>query len=193
MPAKYSWKKIILRSLLIIFLLGVGWLVNLIWFKPFSIRLFYDKVFVEYALKDPEMVTQLGVPILYDMSKDELTDASDKKQWEGFNRFKDGLATLKSYDFESQSPENKLNTRILEWFLNVQTEGEPYFYHDYPVNQMFGVQNNLPGFLESAHKLRDKSDAEAYIARLSKFDTKFYQVLEGLKIRQEKESPLPAS
>lgn len=186
MPLNYSWKKIILRSLLVIFLLGVGWLVNLIWFKPFSIRLFYDKVFVEYALKDPEMVTQLGVPILYNMSKDELTDASDKKQWEGFNRFKDGLATLKSYDFESQSPENKLNTRILEWFLNVQTEGEPYFYYDYPVNQMFGVQNNLPSFLESAHKLRDKSDAEAYISRLSKFDTKFEQVLEGLKIRQEK-------
>ena len=113
MPAKYSWKKVILRSLLVLFLLGVGWLVNLIWFKPFSIRLFYDKVFVEFALENPEMVTQLGIPVLYDMSKDELTDASDKKQWEDFNQFKEGLATLKSYDFESQSPANKLNTQIL--------------------------------------------------------------------------------
>ncbi len=186
MAAQYSWKKIILRTFLILFLLGAGWLVNLIWFKPFSIRLFYDKVFIEYALQDPETVTQLGVPILYDMSKDELTDVSDKKQWEVFNYFKETLGTLRSYDFESQSQENQLNTTILEWFLNVQAQSEPFFYYDYPVNQMFGVQNNLPSFMESAHKLRNASDAEAYISRLSKFDTKFDQVLEGLKIRQEK-------
>ncbi len=186
MAAKYPWKKVVLRSLLVLLLVAAGWLVNLIWFKPFSIRLFYDKVFVEYALNDPETVTQLGVPILYNMTKDELTDVSDKKQWEVFNYFKESLTTLRSYDFESQSPENKLNTTILEWFLNVQVQSEPFFYYDYPVNQMFGVQNNLPSFLESAHKLRDASDAEAYLSRLSKFDTKFDQVLEGLKIRQEK-------
>ncbi len=161
-------------------------LVNLIWFKPFSIRMFYDKVFVEFALKDPETVTQLGIPVLYDMSKDELTDASDEKQWELFNKLKNDLATLRSYDFESQSEANKLNTQILAWFLDVQAQSEPYFYYDYPVNQMFGVQSNLPSFMEDAHKLEDKSDAEAYIARLSKFDTKFEQVLEGLKIRESK-------
>ena len=40
--------------------------------------------------------------------------------------------------------------------------------------------------MESAHKLNDKNDIEAYIARLSQFDAKFEQVLEGLKIREEK-------
>ncbi|NOT75755.1 MAG: DUF885 domain-containing protein [Cyclobacteriaceae bacterium] len=186
MRTKISWKKIILRSLLVIFILFAGFVINLIWFKPFSIRLFYDKIFVEFALTDPETVTQLGIPVLYGMSKDELTDVSDKKQWETFNQFKEDLEILKSYDFESQSPANQLNTQILQWFLTTQAESEPYFYHDYPVNQMFGVQNNLPSFLESAHKLRDASDADAYIARLSKFDTKFDQVLEGLKIRESK-------
>jgi len=147
--------------------------------------MFYDKVFVEFALTDPEVVTQLGIPILYDRSKDELTDVSDTKLKENFEKFKEALVTLKSYDFESQSAANKLNTRILEWFLENQAESEPFFYHDYPVNQMFGVQNNLPSFLESAHKLRNASDADAYISRLSKFDTKFDQVLEGLKIRED--------
>ena len=182
---KISWKKLILRSLLAIFLVFVIFVINLIWFRPFSIRMFYDKVFVEFALTDPEVVTQLGIPILYDRSKDELTDVSDTKLKENFEKFKEALVTLKSYDFESQSAANKLNTRILEWFLENQAESEPFFYHDYPVNQMFGVQNNLPSFLESAHKLRNASDADAYISRLSKFDTKFDQVLEGLKIRED--------
>lgn len=51
---------------------------------------------------------------------------------------------------------------------------------------MFGVQSNLPSFMESAHKLNDKSNVEAYLSRLSKFDDKFTQVLDNLKIREEK-------
>jgi uncharacterized protein (DUF885 family) len=51
---------------------------------------------------------------------------------------------------------------------------------------MFGVQNNLPSFLENSHKMRDESDIEAYISRLSKFEIKFDQVLEGLHIREDR-------
>ncbi len=171
---------------MVLLFLGIGWLTNLIWFRPFNIRHFYDRVFIELALDDPELVTSLGIPVLYDWSKDELTDVSDAKQWEDFNELKENFATLNSYDFENQSKENQLNTKILRWFIGIQLEAEPYFYHDYPVNQMYGVQSNLPSFMESSHKLRDKSDIEAYIMRLSLFDTKFDQVLEGLKIREEK-------
>lgn len=186
--AKYAvpLKKYILRTVLVVLFICAGWIINLIWFKPFNIRHFYDRVFLEFALDSPELVTQLGIPVLYDLSKDELTDVSDKKQWELLNKTKKNLETLRSYNRESQSKANLLNTDILDWFLATNVEGEPYFYYDYPVNQMFGVQSNLPSFLENSHKIRDASDIEAYISRLSKFDTKFNQVLEGLKIRQDK-------
>ena len=179
-------KKYVLRTILVIFLIGVGCITNMIWFKPFNIRHFYDRVFLEFALESPELVTQLGIPVLYDLSKDELTDVSDKKQWESFNKTKKDLEMLRSYSRDRQSKANLLNTDILEWFLATNVDGEPYFYYDYPVNQMFGVQSNIPSFLENSHKIRNKSDVEAYISRLSKFDTKFSQVLEGLKIRQDK-------
>jgi len=51
---------------------------------------------------------------------------------------------------------------------------------------MGGIQNGLPSLMESAHKLRDESDVEAYISRLSKFDTKFEQLIENLKIAENK-------
>ncbi len=186
MSKKRTWKFWTGRIILSLLFIGTIWVVNLIWFKPFNIRHFYDKVFVKFAIGSPEMVTQLGIPVLYDMYKDDLDDESDKKSWEDFEDMKADYATLMSYDFDSQSKENQLNTKILKWFLGKQVEGEAYFYHGYPVNQMFGVQSNLPSMMESSHKLRDKSDVEAYISRLSKFDTKFEQVLEGLKIREEK-------
>ena len=186
MAKKRTWKFWIGRSFLVVLLLGIGWVVNLIWFKPFNIKHFYDRLFIELALGSPELVTQLGVPVLYDLSKDELADVSDEAQWDQFNEMKADYEMLKSYDFESQSKENQLNTKILSYFLETQIEGEPYFYHGYPVNQMFGVQSNLPSMMESSHKLRNESDVEAYIARLSKFDTKFSQVLDNLKLREEK-------
>ena len=156
-----------------ILLLGGSWVVNLIWFKPLNIRHFYDRLFIEFALQNPELVTQLGVPVLYDMSKDELADVSDQAQWDEFNKLKSDFEMLQSYDFEGQSAANQLNTKILSHFLGSQLDGESFFYHDYPVNQMFGVQSQLPSMMESSHKLRNDSDVEAYITRLSKFDEKF--------------------
>ncbi len=168
-------------------ILGGLWLTNLIWFRPFSINHFYEKVFVKAVLDDPELTTQLGIPVIYDWTKDELNDISGTKQWEDFNKAKEDYKTLLSYIYDNQSPENQLNTDILGYFTKMYTvDVEPFFYHDYPVNQMFGVQSSLPSLMASSHKLNDESDIEAYISRLSKFDTKFSQLIENLKIRESK-------
>ena len=186
MKKKRTWKFWTSRTLLLLFLIGILWLVNLIWFRPFNIKHFYDKLFVELALDSPELTTSLGIPFIYDRSKDELDDISDAKQWESFNKMKENYETLLSYDFENQSEENKLNTKILAYYIEGEIGDEPFFYHGYPVNQMFGIQSGLPSMMESDHKLRNKSDAEAYISRLSKFDTKFEQLIENLKIAENK-------
>ncbi|PKG42759.1 DUF885 domain-containing protein [Psychroflexus sp. MES1-P1E] len=186
MTKKRTWKFWTSRTILILLLIGIFWLINIIWFRPFNIKHFYDKVFVELAIDSPELTTSMGIPFLYDRSKDELDDISDAEQWESFNKMKEDYETLMSYDFESQSEENKLNTKILGFYLEGIKEGEPFFYHGYPVNQMRGIQSGLPSLMENSHKLRNESDAEAYITRLSKFDTKFNQLIENLKISESK-------
>jgi uncharacterized protein (DUF885 family) len=186
MAKKRNWKFWTSRTILLLLLIGVFWVCNLIWFKPFNIKHFYDKVFVEFAIDSPELTTAMGIPVLYDRSKDELDDISDAKNWENFNKMKENYETLMSYDFDNQSKKNKLNTKILAFYIKGEMDSEPFFYHGYPVNQMGGVQNSLPSLMESAHKLEDKSDVEAYISRLSKFDTKFEQLKESLEISESK-------
>ena len=66
------------------------------------------------------------------------------------------------------------------------SDREAFFYHNYPVNQLNGIQSYLPKSLTSWHKLKSKSDITAYITRLEGFETKFDQVLEGLRIREQK-------
>lgn len=179
-------KKIIIYTLLLLLLSGTIWIVNLIYFKPFSINLFYNKVFVAYMLSEPEAVTQLGIPILGDFYKSDLSDISDKKMQADVAKTKENLAILQSYDKASQSQAQLLNTEILEWFLQNQIDGEKFMYHGYPVNQLQGVQSDLPDLLAIFHPMKSKSDAEAYITRLSKFPLKFDQLLEGLKLREDK-------
>lgn len=185
---KRTWKFWTGRSLLVLLIIVGLWLTNLIWFKPFSINHFYEKVFVELALDSPELTTQLGIPFIYDWYKDDLDDISDAKNWENFNKAKKNYETLLSYDYDSQSPENQLNTDILAYYIKSNVfESEPFFYYSYLVNQMFGIQSGLPRMMESSHKLEDKSDIEAYISRLSKFDIKFKQLIETLKIQESKD------
>jgi uncharacterized protein (DUF885 family) len=59
-------------------------------------------------------------------------------------------------------------------------------YYDYPLNQMSGVQSGFPSFMESAHSIGSVGDARDYNTRMSKLGVKFSQVLEGLRIREEK-------
>ena len=123
MAKKRQWKFWVSRTLLGMIILAGAWLVNLIWFKPFNIRNFYDKIFLELALSDPELVTQLGIAVLYDFYKADSSNVSDEKTKADFEMLKANYQTLKSYDFDDQSKENKLNTRILGSFLSKQIEG----------------------------------------------------------------------
>lgn len=181
-----SIKRTVLWLLLAVLLVAAVWLSNLIWFKPFNIRHFYDRVFVEIALDNPEVTTQLGIPVLYDLSKDELTDESPEAQQAEYDKAKRDLETLLSYDTAALSEENQLNSRIMEVLLRQTADNERFQFHDYPVNQMFGVQNDLPSMMVSSHKLEDSSDVDAYITRLMLFGKKFDQVLNGLQLREQK-------
>lgn len=184
---KRTWKFWIRSTLLLLLIIGAIWIINLIWFKPFNINHFYEKVFVELLLDSPELSTQLGVPVIKDLYKDELDDISDVKLWANHRKVREDYQTLISYDFEKQLPENQLNTKILAYFQKMNSvEKEPFFYHNYPVNQTEGIQSHLPELLTIAHELNNDSDIKAYISRLSKFDVKFSQLIENLKIRESK-------
>jgi uncharacterized protein (DUF885 family) len=181
-----TWKFWVSRSIFGLLFIASLWLINLIWFRPFNIRNFYDRVFVEIVLKDPELITTLGIPVLNDLNKNKLTDISVEKETEKLNLLKKDYDLLLSYNYNNQSKANQLNTDILKWYLKSIIDGEPFSDYNYPVNQMSGIQNDLPSFMATAHKLKSNSDIEAYITRLSLFNNKFNQLLTSLKIREEK-------
>lgn len=181
-------KKYILGFLGLVLLIGGWWTYKLVWGKPLNIDHFYERVFIEFLLDDPQLLSQLGFidNSLLDFHSDDLTDSSPARAQKLADKTRSDLELLRSYDREDQSKSQQLSTDILEWFIDDAVRGERFMYHNYPVNQLFGVQSNLPSFMDATHQVKNKKSAENYIARLSKFGIKFDQVIEGLKLREEK-------
>lgn len=181
-------KKYISGFIAIVMFAGGWWIYNLVWGKPLNINHFYDRVFIEYALDDPELLSQLGIVdnTILDFHSDDLTDASPDYTQKLARKARKDLQTLQGYDREKQTKAQQLSTDILEWFLDDAVRGEEFMYHNYPINQFLGVQSSLPSFMDATHQIKDKKSAENYISRLSKFGNKFDQVIEGLRLREDK-------
>ena len=162
-------------------------IVNLIWFKPFKINHFFERSMLETALESPQMLSQIRLleSAGIKFHQDDLDDYSIAKGNERYISLNENIKTLQSYDNDSLNESERLSKDILMYFMMDIAEGKKWQFHNYPVNQLFGVQNNFPSFMESGHQVHNLEDAEDYISRLSKVDVQFNQVLEGLKHREK--------
>ncbi len=172
--------------LLAAFLLASALVLHTLYGKPLQIGWFYERVFIEYAVDDPEMLTSLGIlPPWLDWYSDDLTDRSLAREEKTQAKLRDDLATLRSYDRASLDESAQLSYDVLDYFLSIQAEGERFAHHDYPLNQLFGIQNGFPTFMATQHSVDSASDAENYVARLGKAPVMVDQVLEGLRVREQ--------
>lgn len=181
--------KWILRIVAVLFLVAAIFLVNLIWFRPWSLNLFYEKVFVKVLFEEPELLSSLGLVEQFGITghNGKLGDASPAHQQRYFDRGKQDLADLRAYSLDRQTPSQQLSTHILDWYISREIEGERYQWHNYPVNQLFGVQNEFPSFMANIHRLMATRDCEYYLKRLEALPVKFDQLLESLRVREQKQ------
>jgi uncharacterized protein (DUF885 family) len=164
-------------------------LTNLIWFRPWNLNLFYEKVFAEAIFKEPELLSSLGLVEQFGITghNGKLNDVSPGHQQDVVDRFKRDLAQLRQYPLARQSASQRLSTHVLDRFLERQVEGEKFQWHNYPVNQLFGVQNEFPSFMANTHRLLAPKDCDYYLMRLEALPNKFDQLLQSLKVREEKQ------
>ncbi|WP_137939792.1 DUF885 domain-containing protein [Chitinivorax sp. B] len=156
--------------------------------KPEPIEAFYERIFMEEMMEQPETLTQLRLLEPRGITRhngelDNLSLAQDDKR---FRRLKQTTESLRRYDTKGMRSDQRLTYDTLNWFTQNQLAGERFRYHSYPVNQLFGVQNSFPTFMVTMHPLTSKEDVAYYLARLGKVSIKFDQLLEQLKVRERK-------
>jgi uncharacterized protein (DUF885 family) len=101
--------------------------------------------------------------------------------------WRDEYETFQRYDRSDYEGQDLLSYDVFDFFMsNQMADADRWRFHNFPVNQLFGVQSTLPDFMVQQHVVEDELGAEHYIARLNQFDEKFDGVLEGLRIREER-------
>lgn len=181
-------KRIGLGSLVLVLLLVA--LAAHEWFakKPFFFRAFLDRSVVKMAFESPETLTSLGFLESLGITghNAELDDDSPEAMDKTFAQVRDLRETLLSYSDADLDENQRISKDIALYLADFALISEPYRYHNYPLNQLFGVQNGYPSFMQAQHQVHSVGDAENYLSRLQKVKLKFSQTLEGLKIREAK-------
>ena len=173
---------------LVAFILASALAVNVIWFKPVSLNLFFERTFLQFGLRSPQALTVIGIfdrlPVkFYQGRLDEVSVArtEEMNQW-----VRDSLGTLRRYDRDRYDGQKGLSYDIFEWFLEAQVEGQQWTWHSYPVNQMFGIHTMLPDFMLQLHPIRNERDVGFYLERLEQFPDAFGGTVEVLHERERR-------
>ncbi|BDQ66878.1 DUF885 family protein [Shewanella xiamenensis] len=160
------------------------------WFakKPFFFRAFLDRSVVKMAFESPETLTSLGFLESVGITGHNalLDDDSPEAMDKTFTQVRALRDTLLSYQDADLDDNQRISKDIALYLADFALAAEPYRYHNYPVNQLFGVQNGYPSFMQAQHQIHSVDDAENYLSRLIAVKTKFGQTLEGLKLREAK-------
>ncbi|WHI52774.1 DUF885 domain-containing protein [Microbulbifer sp. MLAF003] len=174
---------------LLIGVVGVSaFAANAIYFKPWAINVYFERAFIKIQSTSPETLSILRIleQFGFDGHNAHLDDISEKMVQHKLQIVKDELSTLRKYDRSSLNDRQAISYDIFEYYLESMVEGDRWKHHNYPLNQMFGVQNKLPEFLVELHQINSIKEADYYLSRLSEVDRKFSQVLDGLRIREQK-------
>jgi len=176
--------------------MGVGALVlaagllfaNFWFFKPLSIEWYYSRVFLQFSLQQPELMTSLRFLDQFGIRDHhgELTDRSIEAERARRDWWKEQYAVFQRYDRADYEGQDRLSYDIFDFYAHGTVErAARWRLHNFPVNQMFGVQSTLPDLMVQQHVIEDELGAEHYIARLTQFDQAFSDVLDGLREREE--------
>ncbi|MBB6520151.1 DUF885 domain-containing protein [Pseudoteredinibacter isoporae] len=142
---------------------------------------FFDRTFKEALADKPMYLTYLGMKQKYG----EWGDFSSAQDDRDLAMTKKHLEELKKIDFSKLSEQEKLSYRLFEAEAKDDIYSDRYRDYDYPVNQMHGIQSQLPSFLINMHRIDNVSDAEAYVSRLQKVKPLFDQLIVRLKTSEK--------
>ena len=144
---------------------------------------YFEKIFQERLDRSPEFKMWLGIK----EDQGHWDDNSERAARVNFARTKNELRWLKNnIDYEKLDTQTQLSYDLFVYELERSIANHKYRYHNYPFNQMHGLQSGVPADLISLHKVDNISDAQDYISRLRRSQTLFKHVLIGLEKRRAK-------
>jgi uncharacterized protein (DUF885 family) len=161
---------------------------------PSNIDDFFDHLFYNQVLRDPQLLTYLGLFESLGIREHNayLTPVNPATLLCAMETKEKSLQALKKYSCDQLTDEQKISYKIALWRLNHEVAGKRFLFHDYRLTQMTGVLADRSILLTTLHRLEDKQDFENYVARLQMIPQQLEQTIEMLS-HQKKLGVVPPS
>jgi uncharacterized protein (DUF885 family) len=136
----------------------------------------FDVFVDERFQRRPERLTSLGLDRgKYAAAKSRLSDASVAGTLADKKLAASQLQRLRAFDRNSVAGADRANYDTVMFTLVTNERVAPFEYGEgvrpYVVSQLTGAYQRVPTFLDRQHRITNKDDADAYLARLRAFAT----------------------
>ncbi len=140
-------------------------------------RALLDSFFYDRLSESPEQATRLGLDTGPRAAlRSQLSDTTAAAAARDLARTRAQARQLAAVDRKSLSPASQLDYDVVAYQLDRAVGGERFGYGEtagryapYILSQLTGSYREVPDFLDSQHRVKDASDADAYLARLEAF------------------------
>jgi len=142
---------------------------------------FLEEYFEFHYRRSPMWQTYLGDKDEHD----QLDNETDEYAQVGHEYNRKAIKRLKHFDFKLLDEQSKVSYQLFKYEIGRRIRDFKFRFHNYPVNQMRGIQSSFPSFMINFHGVSNKKDLEDYISRLNDFPRYMEEILDGLKKREE--------
>ncbi len=146
----------------------------------------FDTFMDERFAHNPDFVTILGLDTgKYAAAKSKLTPGSLAHWHEEKEQNAAQLKRLRAFPRGGLGAGDLANYDTVEFTMETRSRGARFQYGEvgrpYVVSQLTGAYQQVPTFLDKQHKIENKADADAYLARLRAFATVMDQETERVR------------
>jgi uncharacterized protein (DUF885 family) len=151
---------------------------RIVWGKPFTINMLANRQALEFLVRNPELFTAVGLAdgTIFDHHSDKLAPCDLKKRDDDYAQFATFLHEVREFDRASLGRQDQITYDILvdqyETGLTFQRFGWLSSEGLYPISPMFGIEVQLPSFMETTHVISNDKTARNYVARLTAMGVK---------------------
>ena len=158
-----------------------------------SIEDFFDELFLSYVSRDPQLLTFLGLFEAIGIYEHNayLTDVSPEVALQMAQEKRTLLEKMETYSHNALAPHQQISHKILHWMLKHTVKGEEFLFHDYRLNQMFGILSELSILFTHYHQLQTQMDVHNYIKRLHRIPEQLNQAIALLEYQKDTDIFLP--
>ncbi|MBX7066212.1 MAG: DUF885 domain-containing protein [Parachlamydiales bacterium] len=142
---------------------------------------FFNRIFVEQL--SPQDLTWVG--LFESLGIHDHNRYLDDLSIDGLKRPYD-LAKSHWITLQTTLPgEDDFSKQVVNWNLLLILNGEKFFLHQYFINQMRGVPQEIASIFMNMHPLNHPEDVENYVLRLEQIPIRFKQLMETMDVQRD--------